>query len=173
MAKDPKIEQIVDRILDGTKRGNVQWIEEKTIFTSDTSRKFTHKSKDYLTTFSIEIRLDSAFNLTGSLGGHYMYIYNQNLPSGSLQVASSNYPGVELISREIYKKLVVPSLPNKNQSKTLDDILDGFEEIPEKRDRMIDEILEAASDKTPGPKNDTNENTTKERTGIFKKLFGI
>lgn len=174
MTKDPKIEQILDRILDGTKRGNVQWIEEKTILTSDTNRKFTHKSKDNLTSFNIEIRLDSNFKLYGPLGGYYLYIYNQNFPSRFIQVASSNYPKVELVYQEIYQTLVVPTLPNKSQSKTLDDILDSFEEIPEKRDRMIDEILEAASEKTSEPKNDTNDKTpTEERKGFFKKLLGL
>lgn len=179
MTKDPKIEQIVDRLLEGTKKGFTFWTEEKTILTTDTSRRFHHKSNDGLTIFNMEIRLDNQYNLTTSLGGYYMYIYNKNLPSGTFQVSSSTYPNLELICIEIYKKCIAPTLPQKNQSKALDEILDGLEDLPDKRDRIIEEILEETTEdenskKTLEPTLDTNDKTpTEERKGFFKKLLGL
>ena len=68
-------------------------------------------------------------------------MYNDDLIDGKIQIPYNKYDGLETLQVLIYNKWVKATLPTKNESSVLDDILNKIGDKQSRRDRVLDDIL--------------------------------
>lgn len=164
MSRKEQIQKIIDRLVDGTLNGSVVWKQSPSIFNSETSHKYQTSTEDGKTLFDIEIKLDSKFKPHNNY--LYLYMHNSELIDGRMQIASTNYTGLDKLQQLIYNKWIVTTLPQKNEDFVLNNILNNIGDKQTRRDQILDELLH--------PHNIAAENTTdktEKKEGFFKRLF--
>jgi hypothetical protein len=139
MAKKEQIQKIVDSLVEGTKDGSVIWKKTNSIFNSETRHQYSTTTEDGKTKFDFEIHLDN--NFQPETGRNYIYMYNDDLIDGKIQIPYSKYDGLKTLQVLIYNKWVKATLPTKNESSVLDDILNKIGDKQSRRDRVLDDIL--------------------------------
>jgi hypothetical protein len=162
MPKVEQVEKIIQRLLDGTKNGSIIWKLTQSCFNSETSHQYSTTTEDKKTTFTFEVRLDK--NLKPESRWAYMYMYNDKLLDGKLQISNSDYPEIIDIQNLIYNKWVKPNLSLKNNLIVLDDILETIGDKQSRRDRILDDLL-------GGETHNVEETSPKPTNGLWSKIF--
>lgn len=135
-----KLQQILDNLIDGTKKGYIKWKLRNTVFNSDTIYNMYYISDDGKTEFRIEIDLEddlsSMTNATKSLR-----INNDDLVDNGVVISGYDFKDTRVLSDLVYRKFV-RTLAQKNIPKqgVLDSILNNIN-IQQMREDKIDDIL--------------------------------
>lgn len=114
MVKNEKIQKIVDRLLNGTENGYVIWNETDSIFNSSTRKKYSCTTEDGKTEFTLDVNLDDKLQPINNWC--YVYMYNQDLADGKIQMSYTDYPELLSLQMSIYNKWMKQTIPVKNDS---------------------------------------------------------
>ncbi len=136
---DKILESIIKNLIQSTIDGEIGWQLAYSIFNSDTCKKFEAKSLDGLTKFTIEVNTDSKF--IHKPKDTNLVIFNSSLVDGSKYLDINKNPLIKDLSVIIFNKYIAPSIPNKNDENTLENILDSLSNKQQIRDEKIDSIL--------------------------------
>lgn len=135
-----KLQQILDNLIDGTKKGYITWKLINSMFNSDTRYNMHYISDDGKTEFRIDIRLEN--DLSGMSGAtRDVRINNDDLVDGYIVISGYDFNDTKILADLVYRKFV-RTLAKKNIPKqgVLDSILNNIN-IQQMREDKIDDIL--------------------------------
>jgi len=161
MTKNEQIQKIVDRLVEGTKDGSVIWKKTNSIFNSETKHQYSTTTEDGKTTFRFDIHLNKTLQIQS--GYNYIYMDNQDLVDGTLQISGITYTGLDNLQVLIYNNWIKATLPTKNdESIILDGILTNIGDKQLRRDRVLGEIFDEKTE----PKEEPKKKSIWQRLGL-------
>lgn len=170
---DDLIKKLVETVYKATISGNMKWYLSKSIFNSDTRYGYESMSNDGKTTFKFEINLEKDLSGLSSYGNDSIRILNDDIIDGSVKCDSSMSERVSEICEWLYLNHVKPTIPLKNQEKTLNSIIKNID-ISEYRDSKINDVLNTKGYKSV-PNNQPKElvDNIPDKRGLLKRIFNI
>ena len=172
MAKDKKIERILDSLVNGTANNSVEWSLQKNCFSNDTTHTYESLSTDGTTKFQMEISLNDDYTLKSSTNG--FFIFHKDLVDGRKYLSSNEHSSpLGNLKNLLYNKYIKPNLIIKNESNILDDILNNIGNKQTKRDKIIEDILydtEEIPVKELIKNEEKSEEKSEEKESFFSKI---
>ena len=156
MTEQEKIELIVKTLTKSTIDNAIEWKLKDTIFNSEKRYDYQYISVDGKTKFEIEVSLSDDLSCVSKWSGA-LFIYNENLIEGR-KLVSSNLSYDLRVS--IYNKYIKQNIIIKQESDTLDNILNNISDKHYMRDVKLDTLL------------DDKETEGDKPIGILSKIFG-
>jgi len=161
--------EITKELLEGTKSGDIDWEEKKSMFSSDTEHYYAYNSEDGKTTFEVKIKLEKDFKFIPNRC--HLMVSNDDLVDDNLYIYPREVPDVSEICEIIYKSKIVPFMNTSKQENVLEGILNSIGTKATRRDKKIDEILSNPFDVYEYPEEEKSESKEKKEKTFLEKIF--
>lgn len=148
------MEEIIQELLESTKSNYIDWVEYKSLFSSDTEKHFKYITDDEKTTFQLRIKIQP--DLSTIENRSYLLVENEDLLNDKEFIYASENSNVYDLCKFIFDNKISTTLNIKTQSSVYDSILNSIGTKASRRDKKIDEIL---------------NNNNKSKDSFWKRIF--